>query len=35
MLIIANEKHIELHLAISGFHCYRKYWRPNTDEKLI
>ena len=35
MLTMSKEKHIELHLAIRGFHYYRKYWRPNTDEKLI
>ena len=35
MLTMANKKHIELHLVICGFHCYRKYWRPNIDKKLI
>ena len=30
-----TKKDIELHLAIRGFHYYRKYWRPNIDEKLI
>ena len=35
MLTMANKKYIELHLVISGFHCYRKYWRPNIDKKLI
>ena len=35
VLTMANEKHIELYVAIRGFHYYHKYWRPNIDEKLI
>ena len=35
MLIMADDKHIELHQAIRGFHYCRKYWWPDIDEKLI
>ena len=30
-----RETYIEFHLAVSGFHYYCKYWRPNIDEKMI
>ena len=35
MLIMADNKHIELRQAIRGFHYCRKYWWPDIDEKLI